>query len=71
MNDYTVALMTDDGYTEHCRPLAIGVDRATARSIERHFEKQCTWSDYRQTGSYVMVVSRKYCTNHADFEVER
>jgi hypothetical protein len=71
MNDYTVALMTDNGYTEHCKPLAVGVDKAVANSIRRWFEKHiCIWSDYSQTGSYVLVVSRQFCTNHADFEIE-
>lgn len=68
---YTVALMTDYGYGhESCRPLAVGVDHATARSIKRHYDKTCYWSDYTQTGDYVTIVSRKWCTNHEDFEHE-
>lgn len=67
---FTVALMTDYGWTETCHPLAVGVDKATAKSIYRHFNKLCTWSDYSQTGTYVMMVSRTYCLNHEDFEHE-
>ena len=68
---YTVALMTDYGYgNESCHPLAVGVDHAIARSIKRHYDKTCHWSDYTQTGDYVTIVSRKWCTNHEDFEHE-
>ncbi len=67
---FTVALMTDYGWTETCHPLAIGVDRATAKSIRRHYEKGCHYDDYNGTGTYIAVVSRIYCINHADFETE-
>ena len=67
---FTVARMTDYGWCETCHPLAIGVDKATAKSIYRHFNPLCKWSDYSQTGEYVMVVSQQYCTNHEDFEKE-
>lgn len=67
---YTVALMTDHGWCETCHPLAIGVDNATAKSIKRHFDKLCEFDNYTQTGQYVMVVSRVWCTNHEDFEHE-
>lgn len=61
---FTVALMTDYGWCETCHPLAIGVDKATANSIYRHFDKLCG------EGEYVMVASQQYCTNHKDFEKE-
>lgn len=67
---FTVAIITDNGYFETCHPLAIGVDSATAKSIYRHFNPLCNWNDYSQTGEYVMVVSRTYCTNHEDYEKE-
>lgn len=61
---FTVALMTDYGWTETCHPLAIGVVKAIAKSICRHFDKVCGMDQY------VLMVSRTYCTNHADFEKE-
>lgn len=67
---FSVAVITDYGWCETCHPLAVGVDRAIARSIERHFSKLCKWDDYNQTGTYVMMVSQQYCTNHEDFEKE-
>ena len=70
MDTYTVALMTDYGWTEICHPLAVGVDKQTAKSIWRHFTKHCDWNDFTQTGTYVRMVSRTYCTNHEDFEKE-
>ena len=68
---YTVSLMNDLGWTETCHPLAIGVDLATAKSIKRHFKKSCTYCDWTGLGSYVTIISREWCTNHAYFEVER
>lgn len=66
---FTVSLMTDYGFTETCKPLAVGVDDATAKSIRRYYEKNvCDWSDYSQTGTYILVVCRELCTNHEDFE---
>lgn len=71
-DDFTVALMTANPFEEHCKPLAIGVTEAIAKSIRRWYHKHiCEWSDWSQTGSYVMVVSRVYCTNHKDFEIKR
>ena len=72
MNTYTVALMTSYGHMlgETCHPLAIGVDKATAKSIRRHFDKECTYDEYRDEGTYVVMVSRTYCMNHEDFEKE-
>lgn len=71
---YTVSLMNDIGWTESCHPLAVGVEKCVAKSIYRHFEKVIRrlglWSDYNQTGYYVMMTDRKYCINHKDFEVE-
>lgn len=69
-NTFTVSLMTDYGWCETCHPLAIGVDKATAKSIYRHFNSLCNWNDYSQTGEYVMMVSQQYCLNHEDFEKE-
>lgn len=67
---YTVSLMKDYGWCTTCHPLAIGVDKATAKSIFRHFDSLCKWNDYEQLGEYVLMVSRKWCTNHKDFEKE-
>lgn len=67
---YTVSIITDYGWIETCKPLAIGVSKAVAKSIRRHYDKFCSYSDYRQSGTYIMVVNRKYCVNHADFEVD-
>ena len=69
---YTVALMTayGPGFGEECHPLAIGVDKATADSIYRHFDKECHFNDSSQDGTYLVRVSQKYCTNHKDFEEE-
>lgn len=69
---YTVALMTayGPGFGEECHPLAIGVDKATADSVYRHFDKECHFSDSSQAGTYLVCVSQKYCTNHEDFEEE-
>lgn len=68
---FTVAFMTDYGYGEACHPLAVGVDKATAKSINRHFERETSWNDYTQTGTYVVMVSQTYCLNHEDYETER
>jgi hypothetical protein len=63
---FTVSLMTDYGWTETCHPLAVGVDKATAKSIYRHYNRPLKWN----SSTYVLMVSRKYCTNHEDFEKE-
>lgn len=68
---YVVSKMTDYGFGhETCHPLAVGVNKATAKSIYRHFDKLCKWNDYTQTGEYILMVSQQYCTNHEDFERE-
>lgn len=70
MDTFTVSLMTDYGYVATCHPLAIGVDKASAKSIYRHFQKKCHYNNFNQTGNYVVMISRKYCTNHSDYEKE-
>lgn len=65
MDTFTVALMTDHGWAETCHPLAIGVDKAIAKSIHRHYDKKCKYGE-----TYVIMVSRTYCLNHEDFEKE-
>ena len=67
---WSVAILTDYGCCETCHPLVVGVDRATAKSVYRHFHKLCHYDDYRQTGDYVMMVSQDFCLNHEDFEKE-
>lgn len=70
--DNTVYLSYDYGFEETIHPLAIGVSSAAAHSIYRHYNRiinrKRLWSDCRQTGLSVGVVSRVWCTNHADFE---
>ena len=61
-DDFTVSIVTDYEWTETCQPLAIGVDEASAKSIRRHYTPKCSMN---QT---VMIISRKYCLNHEDFE---
>ena len=68
MNDWTVSIITDHVWTETCRPIAIGVDKAVANSIERHYRKVLKYNDYTQTGQYVVKINRTYCLNHEDFE---
>ena len=67
---YTVAMITDYGWTETCHPLAVGVALPIAKSIYRHFNKLCSYNEYSGTGTYVTLISRTYCLNHADFESE-
>ena len=70
MDTYVVSMITDYGWGEDIHPLAVGVCKAVAKSIKRHFNKLCKWDDYSQTGQYVMMLSRTYCTNHKAFEKE-
>ena len=54
------------------KPVAIGIDKASAKSIHRHLKRKYKdkWSDMDQSGIYVMSISREFCSNHADFEHE-
>ena len=61
-DDYTVSIITDYEWTETCRPLAIGVTKAIAKSISRHYTPMCS------SNQTVMIISRVYCLNHEDFE---
>lgn len=70
---WTVSLCEEfGGLGMTCHPIVIGVDKAIAKSIERHYEKRklLSWSDITQTGSFLELVPRKCCLNHADFEKE-
>lgn len=46
------------------------MDYRSAKTYLKHFNKLNfdLWSDKEQTGTYCMIVSRNYCTNHFDFE---
>lgn len=66
--NYTVTIITDNGWSETSNPIAIGVTRAVANSIRRHFEKVLKYNDYTQTGQYCTVINRDYVINHSDFE---
>lgn len=46
------------------------MDYRSAKTFLKHFNKlnDDLWSDREQTGIYCMIVSRNYCTNHADYE---
>ena len=67
---YTVSIMTSYGFTETCHPLVVGVDKAVASSVHRHYRKLCSFDDCSQTGQYVVMINRTWCINHADFEHE-
>ena len=74
MEGYSVALMHDNEFETTCHPIAVGVEKCVARSICRHFQKIIyrlgLWSDYHQTGYYMMMTDREYCLNHEIFEHE-
>ena len=43
-----------------------------AKSYLKRFNKYNNglWSDREQTGIYCMIVSRNYCSNHAEYEID-
>ena len=69
---YTVTIENDYGFGCDYIPVAVGVDERTAKSIRRHylkvFDKLGIGTKWDNTGLYCGVISRTYCTNHADFE---
>lgn len=65
MDDYTVSIVTDYEWTETIRPLAVGVNHAVAKSIKRHYNKSCS------NNATVIIINRKYCINHEEFEEVR
>lgn len=71
---FTVTLTLETPWgIEAQKPLIVGADHATARSIHRHFYKATKplWSDRDQSGLYVTMISREFCTNHEDFEFSK
>lgn len=69
---FSVYIQNDFGCFSDIIPVAVGVDKASANSICRHyntlFDRQGVGTKWDGTGLYCSFVSRKWCINHEDFE---
>ena len=70
--DYTVTITETYtlGLPDAIHPIAIAVNKPIAEILRWYLSKRNTYDEMNQTGTYCTIISRRYCTNHEDFEEE-